>query len=102
VYVSVSRLRIDPDRSDELVEAFRGRAGLVESHPGFVDLQVWRSDRDPGEVLMVSRWTDRDAFKAYMKSADHRESHDRVDPDLRRAIRLERLEHLRTYEVVAE
>jgi hypothetical protein len=37
-----------------------------------------------------------------MKSADHRESHDRVDPDLRRAIRLERLEHLHTYEVVAE
>jgi heme oxygenase (mycobilin-producing) len=102
VYVSVSRLRIDPDRSDELVEAFRGRAGLVESHPGFVDLQVWRSDRDHGEVLMVSRWTDRDAFKAYMKSADHRESHDRVGPDLRRAIRLERLEHLHTYEVVAE
>ena len=102
MYVSVSRLRIDPDRSDELVEAFQGRAGLVESHPGFVDLQVWRSDRDHGEVLMVSRWTDRDAFKAYMKSADHRESHDRVDPDLRRTIRLERLEHLHTYEVVAE
>ena len=25
-------------------------------HDGFVDLQVWRSDKDPGEVLMVSRW----------------------------------------------
>jgi heme-degrading monooxygenase HmoA len=102
VYVSVSRLRIDESRSDELVEAFRRRAGLVESHAGFVDLQVWRSDRDRAEVLMVSRWTDRDAFKAYMKSTDHRASHDRVDPDLRRAVVLERLEHLHTYEVVAE
>jgi heme-degrading monooxygenase HmoA len=98
----VSRLRIDEGRSDELVKAFRRRAGLVESHAGFIDVQVWQSDLDRGEVLMVSRWTDRDAFKAYMKSTDHRASHHRVDPDLRRAVVLERLEHLHTYEVVAE
>jgi heme-degrading monooxygenase HmoA len=102
MYVSMSRLRVDAERSDELVAAFQRRAGLVESHVGFVDLQVWRSDRDPAEVLMVSRWRDRDAFKAYMKSADHRFSHDRIDPSLRNAIRLERLEHMHTYEVVAE
>ena len=102
MYVSMSRLRVEIDRSDELVAAFRGRVGLVESHHGFIDLQVWRSDRDPGEVLMVSRWSDRDAFKAYMKSTDHRLSHARLDPSLKAAIRLERLEHLHTYEVVAE
>jgi heme oxygenase (mycobilin-producing) len=98
----MSRLRVEPERSDELVEAFRCRARTVESHAGFVDLQVWRSDRDPSEVLMVSRWRDRDSFKAYMKSNDHRSSHDRIDPALKTAIRLERLEHLHTYEVVAE
>lgn len=98
----MSRLRVDHERSDELIAAFRARAGLVETHPGFLDLQVWRSDRDPGEVLMVSRWTDRDAFKAYMKSPDHRASHERIDPMLKDAIKLERLEHLHTYEVVAE
>jgi heme-degrading monooxygenase HmoA len=98
----MSRLRVDRARSDELIAAFRRRAGRVESHAGFVDLQVWRSDRDPAEVLMVSRWRDRDAFKAYMKSHDHRVSHDRIDPSLKDAIKLERLEHLHTYEVVAE
>ncbi len=98
----MSRLRVERARSDELVAAFRRRAGLVESHAGFIDLQVWRSDRDPAELVMVSRWQDRDAFKAYMKSNDHRESHDRIDPSLKDAIRLERLEHLHTYEVVAE
>ena len=102
VYVSVSRLRIDAERSDELVTAFRGRAGLVESHSGFIDLQVWRSDRDPAEVLMVSRWEDRDAFKAYMRSADHQVSHDRIPPELKQAITLERLEQMHTYDVVAE
>ena len=98
----MSRLRVDPERSDELIAAFRRRAGLVEAHAGFLDLQVWRSDRDPAEVLMVSRWTDRDAFKAYMKSSDHRVSHGRIDRALKDAISLERLEHLHTYEVVAE
>jgi len=102
MYVSMSRLRIDPERSDELVAAFQHRAGLVESHEGFVDLQVWRSDRDPGEVLMVSRWRNREAFRAYMRSSDHRVSHHRIDPSLTRAIELQRLEQLQTYEVVAE
>jgi heme-degrading monooxygenase HmoA len=98
----MSRLRVDEQRSDELIAAFQRRAHLVDEADGFVDLEVWRSDRDPGEVLMVSRWRDREAFKAYMKSAEHRVSHDRIDPALKSAIGLERLDHLHTYEVVAE
>jgi heme-degrading monooxygenase HmoA len=102
MYVSVSRLRVEPARSDELVAAFQRRAGLVESHGGFIDLQVWRSDRDPSEVLMVSRWEDRDAFEAYMRSADHKVSHARIPPELAEAIALERLDQMHTYEVVAQ
>ena len=102
VYVSVSRLSVEDDRADELVAAFRRRARLVDGFEGFVDLQVWRSDRDPGEILMVSRWASREHFKTYMKSHAHRVSHDRIDDGLKDAIRLERLEHLHTYEVVAE
>jgi heme-degrading monooxygenase HmoA len=102
MYVSMSRLRVDEDRSDDLVAAFRRRLHLVDGFDGFVDLQVWRSDRDPGEVLMVSRWRDRAAFTSYMRSAEHRRSHDRIAPGLGAAIDLERLEHLHTYEVVAE
>jgi heme-degrading monooxygenase HmoA len=102
VYVSVSRLRVPAERAPELVTAFRRRAGLVDRHDGFVDLQVWQSDRDAGELVMVSRWRDRAAFKAYMRSADHRRSHGRIDTGLKAEIRLERLEHLHTYEVVAQ
>jgi heme-degrading monooxygenase HmoA len=101
MYVSMSHLRVEPDRADELVRAFRARIGLVDSADGFVDLEVWQADRDPGELIMVSRWRDRDAFKRYMKSDDHRLSHDRVDPGLQEAIKLTGLGHLHTYEVVA-
>jgi heme-degrading monooxygenase HmoA len=102
MYVSMSRLRIDPARAPDLVTAFRARAGLVDAFDGFVDLQVWQSDRDPGEIVMVSRWETRAHFTAYMRSREHKVSHGRIDPDLDAAIALERLEHLHTYEVVAE
>src|SRR5690349_14842838 len=102
MYVSMSRLRVDASHSDALVAAFRRRAHLVDGVEGFIDLEVWRSDRDPEEVLMVSHWRDRGAFTAYMRSPAHRVSHDRIDPSLEAAIHLERLEHLHTYDVVAE
>ena len=102
MYVSMSRLRVPVERAAQLVTAFRSRVGLVDDADGFVDLQVWQCDRDEGELIMVSRWRDREAFKTYMRSAEHRVSHDRIDPDLQAAIKLERLEHLHTYEVVAE
>ncbi len=102
MYVSLSRLRIDSARSPELIAAFRRRAHLVDEADGFVDLQVWQSDRDDAEIVMVSRWRDRAAFKAYMRSDAHRVSHERIDPTLDAAIKLEALEHLHTYEVVAE
>ena len=101
MYVSLSRLRVAGERADDLVEAFRNRAHLVDHASGFVDLEVWRSDRDPQEVVMVSRWRDRDSFKRYMQSREHAISHGRIPPGLDAAIELERLEHLHTYDVVA-
>ena len=102
MYIALSRLRVDPSRSDELVRAFRARAHLVDSFDGFLGLEVWRSVRDEAELIMVSRWTDRACFTSYMRSAEHRISHDRIDPALDASIRLERLEHLLGYEVVAD
>jgi heme oxygenase (mycobilin-producing) len=102
VYVSLSRLRVPAHASEELIAAFGRRAHLVDDAYGFIDLQVWRSDRDAGEILMVSRWQDREAFKAYMRSPEHRISHGRIDPQLQALIKLEALEHLHTYEVVTE
>jgi heme-degrading monooxygenase HmoA len=102
MYVSVSRLRIADHRAAELIAAFGRRVRLVDRARGFIDLQVWQSDRDAGEILMVSRWENRAAFRDYMRSRDHQISHDRIPDDLQRAIRLERLEHLHGYEVVAE
>jgi heme oxygenase (mycobilin-producing) len=97
----MARLRVPATRAPELVTAFQNRAGLVDEADGFVDLEVWQSDRDPSELIMVSRWRDRAAFRDYMKSEAHKVSHSRVDPGLDSAIDLRALEHLHTYRVVA-
>ena len=102
MYVSLSRLRVPPERASELVGAFGARARLVDHADGFIDLQVWQSDRDAGQLVMVSRWRDRAAFREYMRSDEHRISHGRIDPDLDSVIKLDALEHMHTYEVVAE
>jgi heme-degrading monooxygenase HmoA len=102
MYISVSRLRVEAARTDELVEAFRRRSHLVDDMDGFVDLEVWRSDRDPEDVWMVSRWRERSCFVAYMRSDEHARSHDRIPEDLDAAIALQRLEHMHTFDVVAE
>ncbi len=102
MYVSLSRLRINERGAPGLIAAFRARAHLVDDVDGFIDLQVWQSDRDAGELVMVSRWRDRASFTAYMRSEAHATSHDRIDPSLQELIKLERLEHLHTYEVIAE
>jgi len=101
VYVSMSRLRVASDRAPELVAAFRDRAHLVEAADGFIGLEVWQNDRDAGELIMVSHWTDRHSFRTYMKSDAHRISHGRVAPDLKSDIKLQALEHLHTFTVVA-
>lgn len=94
MYISVSRLRVPPERADELIAAFRGRLGLVDGFDGFCGLEVWRSDRDGGEVMMVSRWRDRSCFRDYMRSAAHRAWNERIPPELQAVIKLESLEHL--------
>jgi len=101
MYISMSRLRLPEAQVGELLDAFKARAGLVDDAAGFIDLEVWHSDRDAGEVIMVSRWDDRDAFTRYMRSPEHKTSHGRIAPALKAVISLERLDHLHTYEVVA-
>ena len=98
----MSRLHVTPGRAPELVAAFRDRAHLVDGADGFLGLEVWQNDRDAGELIMVSHWTDRDSFKTYMKSDAHRISHGRIAPDLKADIRLQALEHLHTFTVVAQ
>jgi heme-degrading monooxygenase HmoA len=82
------------------VGGVRRPSGLVDGANGFAGLDVWSSDRDVGEVVMVSRWDSQEAFTHDMRSDEHQVSHDRISVRPKAAIKLERLDHLRTCDVV--
>ena len=93
----VSEIAVEADGVDALEEAFRNRLGEVEDHPGFVRLEVWRDPRRTGRYLMVSWWTSRDAFSAWMHSESHDRSHERIPREFPpKAVRFDR------YEVIAQ
>ena len=41
--ISMCRLRVAPERADDLIDAFRNRVGLVDGFEGFEGLEVWGS-----------------------------------------------------------
>ena len=78
LYVVMSHIQIDPGGADTLDRAFRERLGEVERAPGFVRLEVWRSERDPGRYAMTTWWERKEDFRRYMASDAHSRSHARI------------------------
>ena len=80
-FVVVSDLRVPEGSGPVLEAAFAERLGLVDGVDGFVKLEVWRDFKRPEEFRMVTWWRSEEAFRAYMRSREHRESHARIPGD---------------------
>ena len=77
-YVTVSGIAVPRAGASALEQAMRGRIRLVEEHPGFGGLQVWRPVRDGDPYRMVTCWDDEESFRTYMRSDAHSASHART------------------------
>lgn len=77
-FVALSLLRVPDGGQDALDAAFAHRLGLVDHWAGFRALEVWADLADPTQYAMVSWWDSPAEFQAYMRSDDHRRSHDRI------------------------
>lgn len=64
--------------AESLERAFQGRLREVDDFEGFLRLQVWRDRGETGRFVMVGWWRYREDYVAYMRSASHRRSHDRI------------------------
>lgn len=78
-YVALSEIRVDAAGVDALQAAFDDRLRAVDRWEGFLGLELLADRRDAGRFLMVSRWSSREIFVEYMRSDDHKQSHDRID-----------------------
>lgn len=83
-FVAFSELKVPDGGQKPLEEAFQARLKAVDGWPGFQHLEVWADVARPTDYSMVSWWDTPEAFRAYMQSAEHRRSHERVATDEQR------------------
>ncbi len=81
-FVSRSEITVPLPAAEALERAFVERARLVDTHPGFLGLQLLRDVRENGRYVLLTQWRSRADFTAYMKSGDHARAHDRPHPGL--------------------
>jgi heme-degrading monooxygenase HmoA len=69
-------LPVKEGAADEIVDRFAESRGNVQDFPGFVSMEVLKSDEED-EVLVITRWRDREAFEAWVQSDAFRRAHGR-------------------------
>jgi heme-degrading monooxygenase HmoA len=65
----VNSLPVKEGAAGRIVERFAESRGHVQRFPGFVSMEVLRSEED-GEVLVVTRWQNRASFDAWVRSEE--------------------------------
>jgi heme-degrading monooxygenase HmoA len=69
-------LPVKEGAADRVVERFRESRGNVQGFPGFISMEVLRAEAGD-EVLVVTRWRDREAFDAWVHSDAFARAHRR-------------------------
>lgn len=72
----INRLPVEDGAADQVVERFANSRGHVQDFPGFVSMEVLRSE-GADEVLVITRWQDRDAFHSWVQSDEFKAAHGR-------------------------
>ena len=65
----INRLPVKEGAVDQIVERFANSRGNVQGFPGFLSMEVLRSEGED-EVLVITRWRDKDAFNSWVHSEE--------------------------------
>ena len=82
MFVFISHLTVPESDRSSLERHFRERSRLVDGFPGFLYLQLLRPQAGEATHAFLTAWTDRDAFRRYMSSHEHAQSHGREPTDI--------------------
>jgi heme oxygenase (staphylobilin-producing) len=72
----INRLPVKEGAADQVVERFANSQGEVQGFPGFVSMEVLNSEAGD-EVLVITRWRDKDAFDSWVHSDAFKRAHER-------------------------
>ena len=91
-----NRLPVKEGAVEQVVERFANSGGNVRGFPGFVSMEVLHSE-GADEVLVITRWQDREAFDLWVRSDEFKKAHRQGSGDLLRGH-----PQMSTYEVAVE
>jgi heme oxygenase (mycobilin-producing) len=77
MFVFISHLTVPEEDQLLLEHHFRERSRLVDGFPGFLYLQLLRPQAAGATHTFLTAWKDREAFRRYMQSGEHAQSHSR-------------------------
>lgn len=78
MFAIVNRLPVKEGMADQVVERFINGRGFVQDFPGFISMEVLRSDSEAAdEVLVITRWRDKAAFDSWVQSDEFKKVHRR-------------------------
>lgn len=82
MFVFISHLTVPGEDHQALERHFRERSRLVDGFPGFLYLQLLRPQGGEATHTFVTAWESRDAFRSYMRSAEHAVPHSREPAEI--------------------
>jgi len=89
MFVVSNRIPVAKGHEDEFAARFRDRAGLVETHPGFIKLEILRPEplmlhgQEMGGSsyhVVLTYWQRKEDFVAWTESEDFRTAHSKRPP----------------------
>ncbi|MGH3252778.1 MAG: antibiotic biosynthesis monooxygenase family protein [Trebonia sp.] len=66
--VKINAITVSADSGDELARRFAARAGAVDDQDGFEGFELLKPADERTTWLVVTRWRDEEAFKAWLSS----------------------------------
>lgn len=73
--IKINAITVPADSGDELAHRFAARAGAVDGADGFEGFELLKPTDDRHVWLVVTRWRDEDAFRAWRESPQFAHGH---------------------------
>ncbi len=83
--VKINVLEVPEGRGEVLEQRFASRAGEVDKVDGFESFELLRPTEGTDRYLVVTRWRDEAAFRAWIDSDAFQKGHARSQADAHRA-----------------
>ena len=97
--VKINVVTMPEDKRARFEERFKGRAGAVETTPGFEWFELLRPVEGTDAYLVYTRWESQEAYEAWQTSQDFDRAHDGGGDTLAPAAERSQ-QHVWSYEVI--